>query len=169
MLALLLCAILIAGCIPTPAFAANYDISAGSITINDSDTHTVSGSAATGNYILVTGGSPVITISGLGITAPTTPALDIQAGDVTLILEDSNSLTGGVGTNGVGCAGIRVAPGASLTIANTSTGSLTAIGGNGTTLGSGDSGAGIGSNGWEESFGTITINEIGRASCRERV
>ena len=137
------------------ALAVSYDISGGTITISDNDSYTIFGMSSGAEVVVVTGGQPVITIDNLTIPADSAPAIDIQGGDVTLIIEGINTLGGGVGAGNVGLAGIRVAQGATLTISGNSTGSVTVNGGNGTNAAAG---AGIGSNGEEPAFGTIIIN-----------
>ena len=158
--AVFLCICLISGYIPM-AIAAE-DIGAASVVINDSGTYTITGTAAAGNNIIITGGNPTVIFDNLNITATASPAMDIQSGIVTLILTGSSNLKGGKytfgTTNGVGCAGIRVAEGATLIISEDSTGDLTVAGGDGAVSAVEDSGAGIGSNGYEEAFGTIIIN-----------
>ena len=112
-----------------------------------------------GNYI-ITGSSlnysvtvdsseaPTVTLSDASIT-DVSCAFDIQSGNVSLVLENDNTLTS------TGAAGLHVANGASVTISGT--GSLTATS-------QGEEGAGIGGNKRENSgaviieSGTVTAN-----------
>lgn len=134
----------------------------------------------TGECIPVTGYSitvaanktPHIFTGNLDITASSTAAMTINTGaSVELTVVSDSSFTGAsTGYNGtvtnnrrIGYAGINVKTGATLTVSSYSTGTLTAQGGdafssyNNRTAIDAYSGAGIGTNGYESTCGTIII------------
>ena len=155
-----------AGVQPVMAAEGTYNINSSSVTITGNGTYTINGSGnTTTNTITVNSDvTATITLSNVTIdrSKTTGTAFDIQSGaNVTLILEGTNTLTGGGydDFNSVMAApGIHLPSGATLTIQGN--GSLTVTGGDGGTNGFG--GAGIGGNSRTvtsaaEACGTITI------------
>lgn len=123
-----------------------------------------SGTGETSNIIVIdgTGISDTINITlekvNISGSINKTSAISLKNGaKVHLILNGSNTLTGGTDANGIGMAGIDVQDGCELTITSVgndpAAGSLTASGGNGSEGG----GAGIGSSGAGANCGSITI------------
>ena len=158
-LILTLCMLFMLG--TTSALAADYDVTTGGpVILSGNGTHTITGVSSL-NTVTVTGGTHIIEIVDLEIDAAglDAPAINIIAGEVTLIIEGENVLVGGKNAEGLGRAGIRVAVGAELIISEDSTGKLTVTGGQGAAADKYEhGGAGIGSNAQKNSFGTIIIN-----------
>ena len=106
----------------------------------------------TGANTLTVKADATITLAGVNITAAAdTSAISIESGNVTLIVAEDSTLTGGKGG-----AGIYVAEGASVTIRSKSNAELTAIGNAGVDDNSGA--AGIGGTYANGNSGAITID-----------
>ncbi|MBQ7555970.1 carbohydrate-binding domain-containing protein, partial [bacterium] len=122
------------------AYAVDYDISEGSVSIKSGGKYTVTGSTTENSIDIDTADDVEITLDNVSIT-DVESSFRINRGNVTLILVGSNTLD-------VWDAGIYVGASAALTISAESTGSLTI---------KNDMGTGIGGRRYGTS-GPITIN-----------
>ena len=122
------------------AYAVDYDISEGSVSITSGGKYTVMGSTTENSIDIDTADDVEITLDNISIT-DVESSFRINRGNVTLILVGSNTLD-------VWDAGIYVGASAALTISAESTGSLTI---------KNDMGTGIGGRRYGTS-GPITIN-----------
>lgn len=153
--AILMTFVMVFSMLPTTVLAVQgegttIDLSEGSYTIETAGTYTVS--AYTGANTLTVKADATITLAGVNITAAAdTSAISIESGNVTLVIADDSTMTGG--DNG---AGIYVAEGASVTIQSENNAKLTAIGNAGADDNSGA--AGIGGTWVNGNSGAITID-----------
>ncbi len=132
------------------AFAQDYDISLGNVTINDDGDYVITGTSSEYNIVVV-GANATITLDNVSITTNNgSSAIDIDdSSDVKLIVSGANSLTV---TNTDDAAGIHIS-GGSLTISGSDADDDIL-----TVLNTGSDGATIGSNQGEDFTGTITID-----------
>ncbi len=132
------------------AFAQDYDISLGNVTINDDGSYVITGTSSEYNIVVV-GANATITLDNVSITTDNgSSAIDIDdSSDVQLIVSGANNLTV---TNSNTAAGIHIS-GGSLTISGSDVNDDIL-----TVLNSASDGATIGSNRGEDFTGTITID-----------